>query len=142
MRLYKGIGSNFYRKKRMDLVYKELKYFKDVEKVQYNYFWADTFLGMSNKEFDEFCEMYSDIKLPFWIQTRPETVTDHNMKKLNELRPTKRLSKTRKVYRMQREVKMDCLLQIHGLMTEIAGLGESGGRQRRKTLQELRQRVH
>ena len=85
MRLYKGIGSNFYRKKRMDLVYKELKYFKDVEKVQYNYFWADTFLGMSNKEFDEFCEMYSDIKLPFWIQTRPETVTDHNMKKLKSV---------------------------------------------------------
>jgi hypothetical protein len=42
----------------MDLVYKELKYFKDVHKVEYNYFWADTFLGMSNKEFDEFCEMY------------------------------------------------------------------------------------
>ena len=85
MRLYKGVGANFYRKKKMDLVYKELKYFKDVEKVQYNYFWADTFLGMSNKEFDEFCEMYSDIKLPFWIQTRPETVTDYNMKKLKSV---------------------------------------------------------
>ena len=85
MRLYKGVGANFYRKKRMDLVYKELKYFKDVEKVQYNYFWADTFLGMSNKEFDEFCEMYSDIKLPFWIQTRPETVTDYNMKRLKSV---------------------------------------------------------
>tara|TARA_B100000427_G_C15413767_1_gene553214 strand:- start:131 stop:1009 length:879 start_codon:yes stop_codon:yes gene_type:complete len=85
MRLYKDVGANFYRKKKMDLVYKELKYFKDVEKVQYNYFWADTFLGMSNKEFDEFCEMYSDIKLPFWIQTRPETVTDYNMKKLKSV---------------------------------------------------------
>jgi len=85
MRLYKGIGANFYRKKKMDLVYKELKYFKEVEKVQYNYFWADTFLGMSNQEFDEFCEMYKDIKLPFWIQTRPETVTDYNMKKLKSV---------------------------------------------------------
>jgi len=50
MKLYKGLGSNFYRKKKMDLVYKELKYFKDVHKVEYNYFWADTFLGMSNDE--------------------------------------------------------------------------------------------
>ena len=49
----------------MELVYKELKYFKDVHKVEYNYFWADTFLGMSNNEMDEFCEMYSEINLPF-----------------------------------------------------------------------------
>ena len=43
MRLYKGLGHNFFRKKRMDLVHKELKYFKDVHKIEYNYFWADTF---------------------------------------------------------------------------------------------------
>ena len=29
--------------------------------------------------------MYSDINLPFWMQTRPETVTDYNMKKLKEV---------------------------------------------------------
>ena len=85
MKLYKGLGSNFYRKKKMDLVYKELKYFKDVHKVEYNYFWADTFLGMSNDELDEFCEMYEDIKLPFWMQTRPETINDYNMKKLKSV---------------------------------------------------------
>ena len=85
MRLYKGLGTNFYRKKKMDLVYKELKYFKDVHKVEYNYFWADTFLGMSTEELDEFCEMYSEIKLPFWMQTRPETVNDHNMKRLKSV---------------------------------------------------------
>ena len=67
-RLYKGLGHNFYRKKRMDLVQKELKHFKDVHKVEYMYFWADTFLGMSKKELDEFCEIYSEINLPFWIR--------------------------------------------------------------------------
>ena len=85
MKLYKGLGSNFYRKKKMDLVYKELKYFKEVHKVEYNYFWADTFLGMSNNELDEFCEMYSDINLPFWMQTRPETINDDNMRKLKSV---------------------------------------------------------
>ena len=85
MRLYKGLGNNFYRKKRMDLVYKELKHFKEVHKVEYNYFWADTFLAMNGDEFNEFCEIYSDIKLPFWIQTRPETITDYNMKKLKSV---------------------------------------------------------
>ena len=85
IKFYKNLGHNFYRKKRMDLVYKELKYFKDVHKVEYNYFWADTFLGMSKKELDEFCEMYKDINLPFWMQTRPETINDYNMKRLKEV---------------------------------------------------------
>tara|TARA_B100001123_G_C15264251_1_gene1007808 strand:- start:79 stop:1695 length:1617 start_codon:yes stop_codon:yes gene_type:complete len=85
MILYKNLGHNFYRKKKMDLVYKELKYFKEVHKVEYNYFWADTFLAMNLREFDEFCDMYQDIKLPFWMQTRPETVTDYNMKKLKSV---------------------------------------------------------
>ena len=85
MQLYKNLGHNYYRKKRMDLVYKELKHFKEIHKIEYNYFWADTFLGMSKKEFEEFCEMYKDIKLPFWMQTRPETISDYNIKKLSEV---------------------------------------------------------
>jgi len=85
MQLYKSLGHNYYRKKRMDLVYKELKHFKEIHKIEYNYFWADTFLGMSKKEFEEFCEMYKDIKLPFWMQTRPETISDYNIKKLSEV---------------------------------------------------------
>ena len=85
MAFYKGLGHSYYRKKRMDLVYNELKHFKDKHKVEYNYFWADTFLGMSKKELDEFCEMYSEINLPFWMQTRPETITEDNMTKLKKV---------------------------------------------------------
>ena len=70
MAFYKGEGHNFYRKKRMDLVYKELKHFKEKHKVEYNYFWADTFLGMNKNEFEEFCEMYKEINLPFWMQNK------------------------------------------------------------------------
>ena len=84
-KLYKSLGHNFYRKKRMDLVHKELKHFKEVHNVEYMYFWADTFLGMSKKELDEFCEIYSDIKLPFWMQTRPETITDYNISNLAKI---------------------------------------------------------
>jgi radical SAM superfamily enzyme YgiQ (UPF0313 family) len=74
--------ASYFRKKRIDRVYQELKYFKDEIGVQYNYFWADTFLAISDREFEEFCDMYSDIKLPFWMQTRPETLTDYKIKKL------------------------------------------------------------
>ena len=83
MRLYEeNTNASFFRKKRMDLVYKELLYFKEELGVEYNYFWADTFLAMNMTEFEEFCEMYSEIKLPFWMQTRPETVTDYKIRKL------------------------------------------------------------
>ena len=85
MKLYKELGHKFFRKKRMDLVYKELKHFKEEHKIEYNYFWADTFLAMNKKEFEEFCDMYKEIHLPFWMQTRPETINDYNIKKLSEV---------------------------------------------------------
>ena len=53
--------------------------------VEYNYFWADTFLAYNKKELDEFCEMYNEINLPFWMQTRPETVTEEKIKKLQKV---------------------------------------------------------
>jgi anaerobic magnesium-protoporphyrin IX monomethyl ester cyclase len=77
--------SKFFRKKDIKLVYKELKYFKDNYGIEYNYFWADTFLSWNDREFDEFCEMYADIRLPFWMQTRPETITEYKMKRLAEV---------------------------------------------------------
>ncbi len=75
----------FFRKRSIDMVRKDLLYLRDVMKVEYVYFWADTFFAWSNKEFDEFCEMYKDFKMPFWCQTRVETVTHERIKKLKEI---------------------------------------------------------
>ena len=72
----------FFRKKSMALVYEELRDLKENSGCEYNYFWADTFLALNTKEFDEFCEMYSEINLPFWMQTRPETITEYKIDKL------------------------------------------------------------
>jgi len=86
MSFYKSeTGGGFFRKKSIDLVYKELRSFKDELNLEYAYFWADTFLAMNQRELEEFCEMYSDIKLPFWIQTRPETISHDNIKRLSEV---------------------------------------------------------
>ncbi len=83
--IYKDENMKFFRKKRMDLVRDELIHCRDVYKADSFYFWADTFLAWNNTEFDEFCELYSDIKLPFWIQTRPETITEQRIKKLKDV---------------------------------------------------------
>jgi len=86
MRLYEeNAGGGFFRKKAMEIVSTELKNLKNNYGCEYNYFWADTFLALNNKEFEEFCEMYSEIKLPFWMQTRPETISDYKMRRLAEV---------------------------------------------------------
>ena len=86
MRLYdEKAGGGFFRKKSMQNVSEELKNLKEKYGCEYNYFWADTFLALNNHEFEEFCEMYSEIKLPFWMQTRPETISDYKIKRLAEV---------------------------------------------------------
>jgi radical SAM superfamily enzyme YgiQ (UPF0313 family) len=83
-RLYDGTGT-FFRKKSIELVKQEIEHHIKTWKVEYLFFWADTFLAWSPKEFDEFCEMYQDIKLPFWCQTRTETISRYKFKKLKDI---------------------------------------------------------
>jgi len=82
--LYGGPNA-YFRRKSMDLVKQEIENHIKEWKVEYLYFWADTFLAWSNEEFEEFCEMYSEFKLPFWCQTRTETVTEYRFKKLKDV---------------------------------------------------------
>jgi anaerobic magnesium-protoporphyrin IX monomethyl ester cyclase len=78
-------GKSFFRKRSIKLVHEDLLYFRDVMKMEYIYFWADTFFAWSEKEFDEFCDMYADIRLPFWCQTRIETIKDYRIKRLKDV---------------------------------------------------------
>lgn len=74
------------RKKSMRKVYEEIMYYKAPPfNIEYLFFWADTFLMMSKHELDEFVEMYKDVGLPFWVQTRIETITDWRLQKLKDV---------------------------------------------------------
>jgi len=75
----------FYRKKSFSAIHKELTYLKDELKAEAFYFWADTFLSYTDKEFDQFCELYKDFQLPFWVQSRPETIVEGRIKRLMNL---------------------------------------------------------
>jgi len=81
----KETTGSFFRKKDIGLVHKELKHFKDKVGAEYIYFWADTFLAMTDSELEDFCDMYAEIGLPFWIQTRPETLSDEKVSRLAEV---------------------------------------------------------
>lgn len=75
----------FFRKQRIDLIRDELRHCVASYRADSFYFWADTFLAWNEREFDEFCEMYAEFRLPFWIQTRPETVKAKRFEKLRDV---------------------------------------------------------
>jgi len=78
-------AGRFYRKRSMKHVYDEMVTLRDRYDIEFIFFITDTFLAMSNAEFDEFIEMYSSIKLPFFMNTRPETLSLYRAKKLKEV---------------------------------------------------------
>ena len=84
--LYKeGTGQHYFRRKSWDVVKKELQLYIEKYNAEYVYFNAETFLAMSETEFDQFVEMYSDIRLPFWMQTRVETFNEHRIQGLEKV---------------------------------------------------------
>ena len=78
-------GLSFFRKKDMNLVKTEIENHIKKYNVEYIYFWADTFLAWDQEEFDKFIEMYSKIKLPFWCQTRIETIDERKFAQLKDV---------------------------------------------------------
>ena len=75
-------SSKFYREKLLREVKEDLLFQIKKWKPTYIFFWADTFLAYSEEKIDEFCEFYSKIKIPFYCQARPETITESKIIKL------------------------------------------------------------
>jgi len=84
--IYKDETSKiFHRKKSIKRMKEEFDFLIKKYDPELIYFISDTFLAMSNKEFDEFKEMYMDYKIPFWMNTRAETISQHRADGLEEM---------------------------------------------------------
>ncbi|MDP3026556.1 MAG: radical SAM protein [Nanoarchaeota archaeon] len=81
---YKNIG-RYPRQRSVDNFMNELKDKKEKFGLQYLYLLAENFLQMSDERFSHFIAGYRDIRLPFWIETRPETVILERIKQLKEV---------------------------------------------------------
>ncbi len=79
------LGENFLRRKSFRNIEQELLYYKEEMGAEYLYFWADTFFSWKPGEFEEFAKMYERIGLPFWCQTRVETVEIERLRLLKEI---------------------------------------------------------
>ncbi|MFC1685684.1 B12-binding domain-containing radical SAM protein [Nanoarchaeota archaeon] len=81
---YKGIG-RYPRQRSIENFMSELKTKKEEFGLEYLYLVAENFLQMGPKRFDDFIKGYKEIGLPFWIETRPETVKLDRVSKLKEI---------------------------------------------------------
>jgi anaerobic magnesium-protoporphyrin IX monomethyl ester cyclase len=86
MAMYRNeIGENYLRRKTFENMFRELTFYKEEMGAEYLYFWADTFFSWKPGEFESFAEMYEEIDLPFWCQTRVETVEFDRLTRLKEI---------------------------------------------------------
>ena len=81
----KETGESYIRRKSFENMQKELMFYKEEMGAEYLYFWADTFFTWKKGEFEQFAEIYQDIGLPFWCQTRIETIKEDRVKLLKEI---------------------------------------------------------
>ena len=76
----------YYRKKDIKKFIQEVKFMKEKYNLEYVYLASETFLASSDERFNEFVKLWKEeINLPFWCQTRPETVTEDRVRMLKDL---------------------------------------------------------
>jgi len=78
-------GGGPIRMKTVDKIYRDISACVKRHSFNFIFFCTDNFLTISETEFDEFIEMYSSIKLPFFMQTCAETVTENKIKRLRDI---------------------------------------------------------
>lgn len=79
-------GEIFLRRKSIGRLMEEIRYFVREYSPELLYIIDDTFLARPMEELKEFAEKYQEFNIPFWMNTRPETITEEKadlLKKMN-----------------------------------------------------------
>jgi radical SAM superfamily enzyme YgiQ (UPF0313 family) len=67
---------SFPRRKTVERLRQEIRHLVDTVQPEYLLFADDSFLARPREELDEFVAMYREFRIPFWFNTRPETLLD------------------------------------------------------------------
>ncbi len=78
-------GRGYYRRKSLERIQAELEFQIKQHNPKYIYFNSETFLAVSDEEFEKFADMYQKFKIPFWCQTHIKTITDKKIKLLKDI---------------------------------------------------------
>lgn len=77
----KGSGS-WYRIKTIEKLYKEYNEYVRKYNPDFIHKHSESFLSVGKKRLYEYMEMYSEFAIPYWIETRPEDITEEKAKLL------------------------------------------------------------
>jgi anaerobic magnesium-protoporphyrin IX monomethyl ester cyclase len=80
-----SIFNKNYRERSINNFINEINYLNNKYKIDFIYIVDENFLATSKKRFNEFIEKYDKIRIPFWIETRPELVTKNKIKSLKQV---------------------------------------------------------
>lgn len=75
----------FFRRKHIDKLIEEIRYLFNEYKPDLFYMVDDSFLARPEEELEEFTKNYQEFKVPFWMNTRLETVNSRKMELLKEM---------------------------------------------------------
>lgn len=79
--IYKTHG-RYYREKNINILIGEIKRKISKYNLQYLYVVAENFLLQREERFNDFVRQYEKIRLPFWIETRPDSITENRLLRL------------------------------------------------------------
>jgi len=79
------LGSDYYRTRSVGRCMDEVQWQREKHGMEHVYFSSETFLAMPDQRFEEFVTAYTQIDLPFWFQTRPETICEARFKRIEHL---------------------------------------------------------
>ncbi len=75
----------WFRDRPLSTIEKDIQFYIENYSVEYLYFVSETFLAMSGRRFADFIKMYSKYRIPFWLNTRSETITEEKIEQLESI---------------------------------------------------------
>jgi len=82
--LFSGHG-RWFREKRIEDIMREIEAYLKLYQVEYFYFISESLLSMDHASFDRFIDFYEGVRIPFWFNTRIETITYNKLEKLERV---------------------------------------------------------
>lgn len=77
--LYSDMGYTYFRHKSVDRIIDELQFYKKSYEPDYIYFLSETILAYPKEGLRRLADLYNEeIGLPFWCESRVETITEEN----------------------------------------------------------------
>lgn len=81
--MFRGLGG-WYRQKSIEKIHQEYQSYIKKYDPEFIYKHSESFLATSRKRFSAYMEMYSQYSIPYWIETRPEDISDEKAERLAE----------------------------------------------------------